>query len=156
MIEEIFDQEKHAELEQEQKRAAEELELQLQKLRERIDAQITQYFVTSDGVFLGAYSKNNPAIPEGAIEVEAPPSHGILEIWDFEKKQWVDNVLKKIIYLKEDLIRVRKNYLKKTSDYYYPDFPEEILLKRAKARNDILEIENSKELKQIEHFSKNF
>lgn len=124
------------ELEKQEARAkslAAEIEWQLVKA----ESLITQYFVNPEGAFLGAFSKNNPAIPEGAIEVPTPPDQALTETWDFKSRSWRAQPEEKLKILKDDLISVRKGYLKSSADYYAPDFPHAVLVKRSEARNEI-------------------
>lgn len=58
--------------------------------------------------------------------------------------------------LKSQLISIRKKYLKETADYYMPDFPEEILEKRALARQQKQEIEAATTLTALNNFDVNF
>lgn len=144
MIKEIFDHKKELELEE---------KLSQQKSQEAIEAQITQYFIDSSGAFLGAYSKNNPAIPREAIEVPLPPNHGISEYWDFKKSAWVEDPDLRLEILKDSLIEVRKKILKSTADYYAPDYPLDIIEQRAGIRKEIEAIKQAKTVKGLSKFS---
>ena len=46
-----------------------------------------QFFVDSEGKYIGEFSFENPAIPEDAIEVKIRPGHG-KDIWDFKRNKW--------------------------------------------------------------------
>jgi hypothetical protein len=122
----------------------------------------TQYFVNSAGKFIGAFSENNSAISEGVIEVKEPPSHGLLEIWDFEKNKWVDNVPEKITHLKEELLSKRKAYFA-TTDWYVArkikrgvEIPEEILNKEILCAKEIDLIKLCKTLEELQKFDINY
>lgn len=46
---------------------------------------MTQYFVDTNGAYIGAFDGNGVAVPTGAVEVPNPPIDG-LQTWD--GKQW--------------------------------------------------------------------
>lgn len=58
----------------------------------------TRYFIREDGTYAGGFANHvnietgeiitEVIIPDGLIEIEAPPIHG-LDKWDFKKKKWI-------------------------------------------------------------------
>lgn len=108
----------------------------------------TQYFVNSKGEFIGAYSHKNSMIPEGAIEVKSPPSHGLLEIWNFNMQEWEVNEPEKLKYLKRELTEERKKYLEST------DWEVSAFIKRGRAISEATKIGNIEAAKEIEEIEK--
>lgn len=58
--------------------------------------------------------------------------------------------------LKNHLIGVRNSYLKWSSDYHAPDFPDDVLEKRALARKENDDIKSSTTLDLLNKFSSTF
>lgn len=48
---------------------------------------MTRYYVDNAGKYLGGYDNVEP--PAGAVEVQAPPEHG-MDTWDAGQNKWVD------------------------------------------------------------------
>lgn len=73
----------------------------------------TEFYINTDGVYLGGFSKSNSAIPNGAIRVESPPLDALMQKWNFESKSWEpDTVILK--QAQDAKIAQCKAYLDKT------------------------------------------
>lgn len=54
------------------------------------------------GELIGAFSANNPAVPEGAVKVTTPPPNG-QSTWDFNNSTWIEYVLPDVEGLMNDI-----------------------------------------------------
>lgn len=111
------------------------------------------------GLVQGYYpdSINYVSIPEPYLEISEEQHLEILG----KKMCVVDGVLQEYKQSSQEifdetqksLIAVRKSYLKSSADYYAPDFPEDVLAKRALAREEIDAINAATTLKALEKFN---
>ena len=48
----------------------------------------TKYYIDPQGNYIGGFSEGNPSIPQGAIEISAPPPHG-WQVYDIGNSAWL-------------------------------------------------------------------
>ncbi len=78
------------------------------------------------------------------------------EILEFNRSPSISDLDQRKQSLKNQLINIRKKYLKDTADYYMPDFPQEVLGKRTLARQQIQDITNATTLTALNSFDLKF
>lgn len=74
----------------------------------------------------------------------------------YASQQFSESDEEKLRRFKLQAVNSRESYLKKTAEYYMPDFPPDILEKRALAREEINEIEVIISISETESYSINF